>query len=141
MVIFQKKLLTNLPEVCAALLEFTAQNHVVCFKGEMGTGKTTLIKEFCNFIGCQDHVSSPTYSLVNEYLLPNNHKVYHFDFYRINNPEDALNFGVEEYFYSKNLCLIEWGENINKYLPTPYIEVAIEAENEHRDYVIKLVQQ
>jgi tRNA threonylcarbamoyladenosine biosynthesis protein TsaE len=141
MVIFKQKLLNNLTEVCDALLVFTKQNHIVCFKGTMGSGKTTLIKEFCRYIGCLDHVSSPTYSLVNEYLLPNNSKVYHFDFYRINDAEEALNFGVEEYFYSNNLCLIEWGENIEKYLPNPYIKVTIEQENEHRNYIIKLIQQ
>jgi tRNA threonylcarbamoyladenosine biosynthesis protein TsaE len=86
------------------------------FYGEMGAGKTTLIKALCKELGVTDEVSSPTYSLVNEYRTSNGKVVYHFDFYRINSIEEAYDMGYEDYFYSGNTCLIEWPQRIEKLL-------------------------
>ena len=88
--------------------------YILC--GSLGAGKTTLIKTLCKTLGVQDAVSSPTYSLVNEYRTSSGPPVYHFDFYRINSLEEAYDIGYEDYFYSGHLCLIEWPERIEELL-------------------------
>ena len=100
-----------------------AKSKTLLFYGEMGVGKTTLIKEICKLLKVQDSISSPTFSLVNEYLTSNKDKVFHFDFYRITNEEEALDMGIEEYFYNNDWCLIEWPENIENLLPLEAVEV------------------
>ena len=96
---------------------FEYSNFIV-FRGEMGAGKTTLIKKICNFLKVKESVSSPTFSLVNEYSTAKRDVVYHFDFYRINDVEEAFDFGVEEYFDSESICLVEWAEKVEELLPT-----------------------
>ena len=91
----------------------------------MGAGKTTLIKALLKEMQSEDDVSSPTFSIVNEYVIPND-KVYHFDFYRINDIEEALSFGVEDYFYSNHWLFIEWSERIKALIPESYNAVNIE---------------
>lgn len=91
-------------------------NKLWCFYGQMGAGKTTLIKEICAQLGAKDHVSSPTFSLVNEYALANGEKIFHFDFYRINSIEEVYDIGFEDYFYNGNICLVEWPEKIETLL-------------------------
>lgn len=86
------------------------------FDGEMGAGKTTLIKSICKNLGVMDEVSSPTFSIVNEYKTVDGKTVYHFDFYRVKSIEEAYDMGVEDYFNSGNLCLIEWPEKIKEIL-------------------------
>ncbi len=93
------------------------ENNIICLEGRMGTGKTTFIKSICNNLNVVDKVSSPTFSIINEYKTVNENFIYHFDFYRIENKEEALNLGIEEYFYSSNLCLIEWGSKIEILIP------------------------
>lgn len=97
------------------------------FYGEMGAGKTTFIKQFCKTLGVTETVSSPTYSIVNEYDLPDGKKVFHFDFYRIKNINEAFDMGAEEYFYSKNYCLVEWPQKIAELLPSNLVKVTITA--------------
>ncbi|WP_333780641.1 tRNA (adenosine(37)-N6)-threonylcarbamoyltransferase complex ATPase subunit type 1 TsaE [Tenacibaculum retecalamus] len=92
-----------------------AQNKVLLFYGDMGVGKTTLIKEICKVLGVEDVAHSPTFSLVNEYQTINNDIVYHFDFYRIEHEEEAYDMGVEDYLYSNNWCLIEWPKMLKIY--------------------------
>ncbi len=92
-------------------------HKVLLFYGEMGVGKTTLIKELCKYLGVNDTISSPTFSLVNEYTTVHNECIYHFDLYRITNDEEALDIGIEDYLYSKNWCFIEWPQNIENLLP------------------------
>ncbi|WP_296637115.1 tRNA (adenosine(37)-N6)-threonylcarbamoyltransferase complex ATPase subunit type 1 TsaE [Polaribacter sp.] len=99
-----------------------APNNVLLFYGDMGVGKTTLIKQLCKELGSNDIISSPTFSLVNEYTSKNN-TVYHFDFYRINNEEEALDIGIEDYLYSNSWCFIEWPENIVNLLPLDAVEI------------------
>ena len=92
-------------------------NKTLLFYGTMGVGKTTLIKELSKQLGVTDVINSPTFSLVNEYEIMND-KIYHFDFYRIKSEEEALDIGIEDYFFSGHWNLIEWPENISNLLPT-----------------------
>ena len=108
--------LIDLPQVAAELIH-KASSKIMLFYGEMGVGKTTLIKELCKLLGTEDVISSPTFSLVNEYHTINQRIIYHFDFYRIKNEEEAYNIGVEDYFYSNAFCFIEWPENIQNLVP------------------------
>jgi tRNA threonylcarbamoyladenosine biosynthesis protein TsaE len=96
----------------------------------MGAGKTTFIKYLCEKLGVTDTVSSPSYSIVNEYYSNKLQAVvYHFDFYRLKSEDEAYNIGIEDYFYSGNLCLIEWPSQIPSLIPDKYIEVKIENSN------------
>ena len=99
---------------------------IILFNGEMGVGKTTLIKQLCKSLGVQDATSSPTFSLVNEYYTSNNQTVYHFDFYRLNKETEALDMGVDDYLYSGNWCFIEWSEKIANLLPEETSTITIE---------------
>ncbi|HSN48062.1 MAG TPA: tRNA (adenosine(37)-N6)-threonylcarbamoyltransferase complex ATPase subunit type 1 TsaE [Flavobacterium sp.] len=92
-------------------------NKVILFHGEMGVGKTTLIKTIAKKLGVDGVTSSPTFSLVNEYQTTKNQIVYHFDFYRLNNEIEALDMGADEYLYSGNWCFIEWAEKIPSLIP------------------------
>ena len=103
---------------------------VVIFHGEMGVGKTTLIKQLCKTLGVSSATSSPTFSLVNEYETIDNQVVYHFDFYRINDVNEAYDIGAEEYFYSGNSCLIEWSDKVEEILPSKVLKVNIEVLSE-----------
>lgn len=109
-----------------------ASHKVLLFRGDMGVGKTTLIKEICLQLGVTDVISSPTFSLVNEYITKQNETIYHFDFYRIQQEEEALDIGIDEYLYSKNWCFIEWAEKIENLLPLEVVNIQISRINEHK---------
>ena len=98
---------------------------VILFHGEMGVGKTTLIKQLCKTLGVTGATSSPTFSLVNEYEANDNQLVYHFDFYRLNKEEEALDMGVDDYLYSGNWCFIEWAEKIPNLIPEVHSVITI----------------
>jgi len=121
--------LEDLPAIAKEVIK-SAKNKVLLFYGEMGVGKTTLIKEIVKQLGSFDNVSSPTFSLVNEYHTVNGDKVYHFDFYRINNENEALDMGAEEYFYSDCWCLIEWPEKLKNLVPLNSVMITITANND-----------
>jgi tRNA threonylcarbamoyladenosine biosynthesis protein TsaE len=107
--------------------------NCLAFYGEMGAGKTTIIKEICKALQVKDITSSPSFSLINEYLTIDGRNIYHFDFYRINKKEEVFDLGYEEYFYSKSLCLIEWPEKIESLLPIPHYKIKITLlDNEQR---------
>ncbi|WP_422006426.1 tRNA (adenosine(37)-N6)-threonylcarbamoyltransferase complex ATPase subunit type 1 TsaE [Roseivirga pacifica] len=123
----QSKGLDDLPEVAGRIIDFGQNVTVWLFIGEMGAGKTTLIKTLCEKLQVLDQVSSPTFSIVNEYLTAKDEMVYHFDFYRLEDAEEAVAIGAEDYFFSGNLCLIEWPQIIANLLPDEYMLVQIEA--------------
>lgn len=115
----------NLREVAEAILKAYPQERVFGFYGEMGAGKTTLIKEMCNALGVQDITSSPTFAIINEYWTTSGQPVYHFDFYRIDEPADATRVGFEEYLYSGSYCFIEWTEKVEEILQDDFVRVDI----------------
>ncbi len=124
--------LQDISEVAKEVIA-NAKHKVLLFYGEMGVGKTTLIKEIEKQLGVLDNVSSPTFSLVNEYLSTSKEKIYHFDFYRIHKEEEALDMGIEEYFYSNCWCLVEWPNKIENLLPLKSVIISITAkENQLR---------
>lgn len=100
-----------------------AKHKIILFYGEMGSGKTTLIKEIVKQMGVEDTVNSPTFSLVNEYHTQKGEIIYHFDFYRIEHEEEALDIGIEEYFYSNNWCFIEWPNKVENLLPLESVAI------------------
>ena len=115
----------GLAEVSDYLVSMREEADVIAFYGSMGAGKTTLIKDLCHRMGVTDEVNSPTFAIVNEYVTEEGESVYHFDFYRIKKLEEAYDIGYENYFYSGNLCLIEWPELIEPLLPERYLRVDI----------------
>ncbi|PCH52124.1 MAG: tRNA (adenosine(37)-N6)-threonylcarbamoyltransferase complex ATPase subunit type 1 TsaE [Flavobacteriaceae bacterium] len=120
--------LQQLPEIAKEIIQF-AKHKVILFYGEMGVGKTTLIKELVKQLGVSDTVSSPTFSLVNEYHSEKGAIIYHFDFYRINKEEEAMDIGIEEYFYNGNWCFIEWPNKVENLLPLKSVTIAITINN------------
>ena len=117
---------SELSEVAAQLLEACPEERVFGFFGEMGTGKTTLIKEICRQLGVEDGMTSPTFAIVNEYWTRDGQPLYHFDFYRIDEPADATRIGFQDYLYSGNYCFIEWTEKVESLLNGEYTPVYIE---------------
>ena len=124
--------LSDLVPVSNQLLALASDCPVWCFKGEMGAGKTTLIKSICDQLGVSDSMSSPTFSIVNEYQDKSQQSVYHFDFYRIKDLDEAREIGVEEYFYSGDFCFVEWPELVEPLLPENRIEILITLVDENR---------
>lgn len=118
-------------------IEQIGNKTVFAFNGKMGAGKTTFIKAICEELGVEDTVNSPTFSIVNEYVAADKRIIYHFDCYRINKVQEALDLGAEEYLYSGNLCFIEWSENIASLLPDSLVNINIEeVENGVRNIII-----
>ena len=115
---------SKLKEAALSLLKFAEGEKILLFQGEMGAGKTSLIKSICLQLGMLENVSSPTYSLVNEYVYPHG-KIFHFDFFRIKNESEAFDLGFEEYLSSGDYCFIEWPEMIPNLWPDRYIEIKI----------------
>lgn len=129
--------ISELPEIAKEIIQ-NASSKILLFYGEMGVGKTTLIKEISKFLGTQDITSSPTFSIVNEYSTEKNGLVYHFDFYRIEDEEEAMDIGIEDYFYSDNWCFVEWPENIENLLPLNSVEIHLTLlDNQKRNIQLK----
>lgn len=121
--------LTELPSVAKELIKAFGPQKIIAFKGEMGAGKTTLIKAICEELGVQQTISSPTFSIVNEYLSSTGKKIYHFDFYRINRISEAYDMGYEEYFFSDAYCFVEWPEKIAELMPEEVLAVNISVKD------------
>ena len=120
--------ITSLNEIAQAAKQLKAAigNHtIIAFHGEMGAGKTTFIKALCAEYGVTDNVASPTFAIINEYITPEKHTINHFDLYRLETLADLQNIGAEDYFYTGNLCLIEWPELANSLLPSDTLHVTI----------------
>jgi len=129
--------LKQLPQIAQQIIEVSSKKTLL-FYGSMGVGKTTLIKEIAKQLGVDDVVSSPTFSLVNEYQSGNGDIIYHFDFYRINSEEEALDIGIEDYFYNNDWCFIEWPEKVKNLLPLNAVEIHLSLNNdETRNIMIK----
>ena len=129
--------IAELDEIAKIIVADWKPNNVYAFYGEMGTGKTTLIRSICRAAQVEDTVSSPTYGFVNEYYSPTCGKIFHFDLYRIDSIEEALDIGIEEYFIQNGICLIEWPEKISELLPTNTKTVTL-TMNEHDSRTISM---
>jgi tRNA threonylcarbamoyladenosine biosynthesis protein TsaE len=120
----------NLKVVVEKILSDFSDKKVFALYGEMGAGKTTLIKEFCKALNVSDNTSSPTYSLVNEYNAKTEEKVYHFDLYRLKSLKEALDVGCEEYFFSGNYCFIEWPQLVEDIVPWDTVRLSVVREGD-----------
>lgn len=117
--------LSHINEAAKKFINNMGNAKVFAFYGKMGAGKTTFIKALCEAMGVEDVITSPTFALVNEYTDGNGDPIYHFDFYRIKKIEEVYDMGYEDYFYSGNLCLLEWPELIEDLLPEDAVRVSI----------------
>jgi tRNA threonylcarbamoyladenosine biosynthesis protein TsaE len=123
----------DLYEAADKFIRLFQGNRIFAFYGTMGAGKTTIIKKICESLGATDTVTSPTFTLVNEYRTANGESIYHIDFYRIKKTEEVFDFGIEEYFASGSYCFMEWPELIEELLPEETIKVRITlGKNEER---------
>jgi len=123
--------LASIDKAAKFLLDNLKGNTIVLLDGPMGAGKTTLSKAVCIELGVEDSISSPTFSIVNEYRDSGDKPIYHFDFYRIDDVEEAINIGAEDYFYSGNLCLIEWASRVENIIPDDFILLSLSIEDVH----------
>lgn len=114
-----------LADAARTFLDNIGERRIFAFRAPMGAGKTTFIAEVCRLLGVDDVANSPSFSIINEYVASDGNKVYHFDFYRLDSAEQALDIGVEDYLYSGALCLMEWPERIEALLPDETVEVTI----------------
>ena len=120
--------LDTIHEAAKEFIKGMGDGKVFAFYGKMGAGKTTFIKALCEVLGVKDVITSPTFAIINEYTDGNNNPIYHFDFYRIKTLEEVYDMGYEDYFYSGNLCLLEWPELVEDVLPENVIKVTIEEQ-------------
>ena len=118
----------DLIEIAQQLIVDFSERRVILFYGEMGVGKTTLIKVLCKQLGVNEPTNSPTFSIVNEYLSEELQSIYHFDFYRIEEEEEVFDMGYEDYFFSNNYCFIEWPEKIPNLLPDNAVKITIKED-------------
>ena len=125
--------LEDLPSVAKAILAEYPDERIFAFYGDLGAGKTTLIKAFCHSLGVGQDVTSPSFAIINEYDAGGIDLVYHFDFYRIKKLVEALDIGFEEYLDSDNYCFIEWPEKIEELLPDSYVYISVDKGS--NDYV------
>ncbi|MDX9882361.1 MAG: tRNA (adenosine(37)-N6)-threonylcarbamoyltransferase complex ATPase subunit type 1 TsaE [Prolixibacteraceae bacterium] len=122
------KSLNGIKAAAKQFLQTYSQHRIFAFYGKMGSGKTTFIKALCEEMGSHDNVTSPTFSIINEYTTPTGTMIYHFDFYRIKNLQEAFDLGYEDYFFSGNFCFIEWPERVEQLLPAEFVKVGISVD-------------
>lgn len=123
----------SIEDVAFQLLQTFELHRIFLFTGNLGAGKTTFISAICKSLGCIDIVSSPTFSLINEYKI-GSESLFHFDLYRLKNLEETMDIGFEEYIYSGNYCFIEWPEKVTKILPK---ELVVHCELSYLSFVIR----
>ncbi len=129
---FIVKNINDLDEVYSKILKFNNQYKKFAFFGDMGVGKTTLIKFLLKKLGVNDNVTSPTFSIVNEYLSEKLGSIFHFDFYRIKNEKEAYDIGIDEYLSSDNYCFIEWPNKINSFIDDNFVNVYIDIVDDNK---------
>ncbi len=129
--------LEDIHNAAKLFVKHMGDNKVFAFYGSMGVGKTTFVKAICEELGVEETITSPTFAIVNEYKSENVGAIFHFDFYRINKLEEAFDFGYEDYFYSGNICFIEWPELVEPILPEDIVEVVI-SEMDNGQRVVEL---
>lgn len=134
---FTAKSITDLKPIATALLSSLGSNTLVAFKGNMGSGKTTFIKTICEILEVEDVVNSPTFSIINQYSNNNGEIIYHFDYYRLEKPEEAIDIGLYDYLESGHLCLMEWPEKVQKLLPEECVYLEINEDLSSGDRIIK----
>lgn len=121
---------SQLEETARAVIGFADSHTIWLFEGNLGAGKTALIQAICRVWGVRENVVSPTFSLVNEYTLPDGRVVFHFDFYRLSDEAEAVDIGTDEYFCSGSPCLIEWGSRIPGLIPARHLLIRISVQND-----------
>ena len=123
--------LEELPRVAKEFIDSIGEDRIFLFEGEMGSGKTTFIAEVCRQMGADDDFGSPTFSLVNEYADSAGNPIFHFDLYRIESPQEALDMGAEEYFNSGEICLVEWPDRLGNIIPedSRIVELKVNADD------------
>lgn len=128
----------ELTQVAKDLLRSYPDYRIFAFYGDMGTGKTTFIKELCRQLGVKNLTSSPSFAIINEYWSENDEPIYHFDFYRINDKVEVFDIGFSDYLFSGNYCFIEWSEKIEEFLTSDHLHISIEVDaNFYRIFAIK----
>lgn len=133
------KTLDDLPSAAKQFLKLTEGRTIFAFDGQMGAGKTTFINAILEEMEIEDHSSSPTFSIINEYASPSHGPVFHFDFYRLDSEEEALDIGVEDIIYDQNYCFMEWPSKIENLLPenTVWVNLKVNSNN-HRQIDISI---
>ena len=135
-----KKIIINsikeLDQIASEIISFS-QFKKILFFGDMGVGKTTIITSLCKYLKVTDQISSPTFSIINEYLTNDNSKVLHFDMYRLKNKEEVFDLGFEDYIDNDYYCFVEWPEIISDFIPNNYLEIKILIENKNRVLLLK----
>lgn len=126
----------QLDDAAAKIVGFADDQRIWLFHGEMGSGKTTLIKHLCKKLHVEDNISSPSFQIINEYQRLEHERILHFDFYRIKDPIEALNLGVDEFFESGDLCMIEWPEKIMSLLPDRFLNIHINVVSENQRKIL-----
>ena len=119
----------ELTQVAKDLLRSYPDYRIFAFYGDMGTGKTTFIKELCRQLGVKNLTSSPSFAIINEYWSENDEPIYHFDFYRINDKVEVFDIGFSDYLFSGNYCFIEWSEKIEEFLTSDHLHISIEVDD------------
>ena len=135
---FYVKNIEELSDIAKQIINFTLPYKKFLFFGEMGVGKTTLIKALSLHLGVKDIVNSPTFSIVNEYITQKNEKIYHFDFYRIKDENEAFDLGYEEYFFSSSFCFVEWPEKVPNLIHDNMVKIFMYTEKEKRVIEVKI---
>ena len=128
----------NLHDAAVRFINSFPGKRIFAFYGTMGAGKTTIIRKICESLGATDTVTSPTFTLVNEYRTVKGEPIYHIDFYRIRKKEEVFDFGIEEYFYSGSYCFMEWPELIEEFLPEGTVKVRLTVgDNDERILIVE----
>jgi tRNA threonylcarbamoyladenosine biosynthesis protein TsaE len=139
--VFKDGDLSEIPGIARRIIDEFPDERIFAFYGDLGAGKTTLIKSLCQVLGVTDEVTSPSFAIVNEYEANGVDLIYHFDFYRIKKLEEVMDIGYEEYLYSGCYCFLEWADKMEELLPQKYVYVSI-TRNENdkgRDIIISFV--